>query len=190
MFSNSNPVANSCCAHMSLCLIVKSELISTKSFPQRMLRSENSAGNWEHCLMTTCTLNFGFCGKVRGAKLCCLVSTKIPLPSPVRKKNRTNRESIIQYIYIFKIICMKSYRAWVLWAHPHQPSAQDARVRNPALSITLHRAPCDRLWTAHKKRHLSHSSEIFPVARDTEDKWPFWYSIGSLRRTHFYTNLP
>ncbi len=47
MFSNSNPVANSCCAlvYMSLCLIVKSELISTKSFPQRRLRSQDNTGN-------------------------------------------------------------------------------------------------------------------------------------------------
>ncbi len=52
-------------------------------------------------------------------------------------------------------------------------------VRNPALAITLHRGPCDRPWTAHKKRHLSHSSEIFPAARDTDDKWPFWYSRAS-----------
>jgi hypothetical protein len=193
MSSNSNPVVNSCCTlvYTSLCLIFKSELISTKSFRQKRLRSQNSAGNWEHCSMTTCTLNFGFYGKVRGANLCCPVSTKIP-PIPLRelfKKTRQTRESIIQYIHILKIICMKSYHAWVLWAHAHQPCAQDARD-SKALSITLHRAPCDRPWTAHKERNLSYSSEIFPAARDTEDKWPFWYSIASLRRTQFYAKLP
>jgi hypothetical protein len=25
--------------------------------------------------------------------------------------------------------------------------------------------------------HLPHGSGIFPVARDTDDEWPFWYSV-------------
>jgi hypothetical protein len=40
---------------------------------------------WEQCLMTTCTLNSGFSGKVRGAKLRCLVLHRSSPPFPCEK---------------------------------------------------------------------------------------------------------
>jgi hypothetical protein len=149
MSSNSNPVVNSCCAlvYTSLYLIVKSELISTKSFPQRMLRSQNSAGNWERCLMTTCTLNFGFCGKVRGAKHCCPVSTEIPLPSPVRKRKQKKPDKPWKYNSIH--IHTKNYMYEVIscmGALSSRSSTECSRCTGPK-PCTLHHSPSTTLWS-------------------------------------------
>jgi hypothetical protein len=101
---------------------------------------------------------------VRGAKLC-PVSTEVRLSSPAKKNKtkRLDRENIMQYIYL-----LKNYTYEVIsCARAHQPRARD--TQDPK--------PCDRPRTAHKKGHLPHGSGIFPVARDTDDEWPFWYSI-------------
>jgi hypothetical protein len=141
MSSNSNPVVNSCCAlvYTSPCLIVKSELISIKSFPQRRLRSQNSAGN------TVCWLlvlwSSGSAAKCEEQSFAAQSPPKFPSVHLWGKKNnnRTNRESIIHYIYILKIVCMTSHRAWVLWAHAHQPDASRCTgfetLHSPSLSI-------------------------------------------------------
>jgi len=49
--------------------------------------------------MTTCTLNFGFYGKVRGAKLCCPVSTEIP-SVPLRGKKNKSVQTVKEESYI------------------------------------------------------------------------------------------
>ncbi len=108
---------------------------------------------------------------MRGAKLC-PVSTEVPLCSPAKKNKtkRADRENIMQYIYL-----LKNYTYEVTsCARAHQPRARDTQGPKPC---ALHRAPCDRPRTAQKKGHLPHGSGIFLVARDTDDEWPFWYSI-------------
>jgi hypothetical protein len=92
-----------------------SSLIASTSFSVAILfqmkadRIEEDEGVWIEILNDA--LNFGFFGKVRGAKLC-PVSTEVPLCSPAKKNKtkRADRENIMQYIYELKIIRMKSHR--------------------------------------------------------------------------------
>ncbi len=98
-----------------------------------------------------------------------------PLFPCEKKKNKTGRPWKYNAIHIR----IKNYTYEVTscaGALSPRSSTACSRCTGPK-PCALHRAPCYRPRTAYKKGRLPHGSGIFPVARDTGDEWPFWYSI-------------
>jgi len=103
-----------------------------------------------------------------------------PLFPCEKKHNKTGRPWKYNAIHIL----IKNYTYEVTscaGALSPRSSTACSRCTGPK-PCALHRAPCDRPRTAHKKGHLPHGSGIFPVARDTDDEWPFWCSPAYLLR--------